>query len=58
MTDMNVFWIFKTCPGIREIQRTSNHGHWKHRKDFMTLNVKNYQFCKNEARNHVEYSDF
>ena len=57
MHDMNVFWVFKTCAGIKGIQRTSNHDHWKHRKDFTALNVKNYRFCKNEAQYDVEYSN-
>ena len=57
MHDMNVFCVFKTCAGIKEIQRTSNHDHWKHKKDFRALNGKNYRFCKNEARHDVEYSN-
>ena len=52
---MNVLWVFKTFPGIRGIQRTSNNDHWKRRKDFIALKAKKYWFCQNEAPNHVEY---
>ena len=53
---MNMFWVFKTCLGVRAMQRTSNHHFWKRRKDFMALKVKIDQFCQNEAPNHVKYS--
>ena len=53
--DINVFWVFKICPGIRGIQRTSHHDHWKHKNDLIALKVKKYRFCQNEAPNYVGY---